>query len=443
MTGAEATWRATAALRRALVLGVGGLAGGLALGLPELAVLSVPFLLHGALALRPRPRVAAAVVVHAPRTAAVDEPVDVALTVPAAPGGDLAVVRTPDGPLALALPERGARRLTSSVVPTTWGRRTLARADTLLAAADAHLLVGPTQGQVRDVLVVPAVPPAAAGPLPPHATTVVGAHRTRRTGDGSDLHTVDAFRPGDRLRHVDWKATARRGQHPGGLRLHVRRTSVDADGDVVLLLDTRGDLGTDVATWSVPAVLQGGAVAPGSSLDLTVTTAAGLAAAHLEAGDRVGTVDLTVPAASVRRGAGRRHLRRLRAALAGTAASGTAVGGRAGYAGGPLPRRLLEQAPARALVVLLSPFLDDRVADLALALARHGRAVVGVDCLPGGLRPDRSSALGPLALRLVLAEREARLAALRAAGVPVLAADADLPAATRRLVRDRIRAAAR
>ncbi|WP_336923670.1 DUF58 domain-containing protein [Aquipuribacter sp. SD81] len=437
-----ARWRPTAALRRAVALGLGGLGAGAVLGSPEAAALAVPLALTAALALRPREAPATVVAdVRVPRTGAVGEGVDVRLEVPAVPGGDLAVVVAPDGPVALAVGRR-PRTLTGRLDPGTWGRHAVTRPDTLLVAADGHLAVGPSAGAVRDVLVVPAVPPAAAGPLPPRGTTVVGPHRTRRAGDGSDLHAVDEFRPGDRLRAVDWRATARRGQRPDGLRLHVRRTSVDADGDVVLLLDTRGDLGRDVASWSVPVVLAGGAVEPGSSLDLTVTTAAALAAAHLHAGDRVATVDLTVPAASVRAGAGRRHLRRLRVALAGTTASGTAVGGRAGYAATTLPRRLLEQVPGRALVVVLSPFLDDRVGDLALALRRHGRTTVGVDCMPEDLVADRRGPAGAAALALVLAERRARLAALARAGVPVLPAGADLPLATRRLVRERVRAGA-
>ena len=56
---------------------------------------------------------------------------------------------------------------------------------------------------------------------------------------------------------------------------------------MVLLLDTRADLDADVGSWSVPRERTGGAVGPGSSLDLAVTTATALAAAHLQAGDRV------------------------------------------------------------------------------------------------------------------------------------------------------------
>lgn len=451
-------WEPTAAYRRALGLGVGGLVAGVAAGSPDLAVLAVPLALSCALASRALPGLASApALARAAATASVGEPLPVVVEVTAAPaaaGAELVVVRTPGATVGVR-PGRGRRDLTTRVEATTWGRRTVARPDALCVAQDGMVAVGPVEGAVRDVLVVPGVRAAEAGPLPPHATSVVGRHRTRRAGEGPELHAVEEFRPGDRLRHVDWRATARRGQTGGGLRLHVRRATVEAEGHVVLLLDTRGDLDGDVASWSGPRELDGGALGPGSSLDLAVSTAVALAAAHLQAGDRVGTVDLTVPTAAVGPGAGRRHLQRLRTALAATTATGTpaarrepgprvepgprAEPGARGEGERPPqrvepPRRLLAQVPARALAVVLSPFLDDRTSDLALVLHAHGRTTVAVDCLPSDLEPDRGSPVGAEALGLVLLERERRLDRLRGAGVVVLPAGDDLGRATRALV---------
>ncbi len=460
-------WQPTAAFRRALGLGVGGLVAGVALGSPDVAVLAVPLALSCVLASRALPSLAGApVLVHAAPTASVGEPFPVVLQLTgaaASAGADILVVRAPRATVAVR-PAPARRGFSTAVTATTWGRRTVARPDALCVAQDGMLAVGPLEGRVRDVLVVPAVEPAVAGPLPPNATSVVGRHRTRRAGEGPDLHAVEPFRPGDRLRHVDWRATARRGQGQGPLQIHVRRATVEAEGLLVLLLDTRGDLDVDVATWSTPREVDGGALGPGSSLDLTVATAVALAAAHLGAGDRVGTVDLTVPTAAVRPGAGRRHLQRLRTALAATTATGTPTGrrdpggrgvpnggsgssGRLAMSGDSgstarveLPRRLLAQVPARALAVVLSPFLDDRTSDLALALHHHGRTVVAVDCLPRDLVPDPGSPVGREALGLVELERERRLDRLRAAGIAVLPAGDDLGRATRALVRARERA---
>lgn len=448
-------WRMTAAYRRALGLGVGGLAVGLALGSVDVALLALPLALTAALAVGARPALVAGPTRAAPAgpaTVGVALPVTVQVTgSPRAVGAELVVVRVPrpapDGGLdptggAVVVQPRTRRRdLVVTAQPRTWGRRTVARPDALAVAHDGLLVLGPVVGPVREQVVVPAVEAAVAGPLPPHPTSVVGRHVTRRTGDGSELHSVDAFRSGDRMRHVDWRATARRGHGAAGLVVHVRRSVVEAEGQVVLLLDTRTDLQADVAGWSVPGSLDGGALGPGSSLDLTVTTAVALAAAHLQAGDRVSTVDLTVRGRAVRPGTGRRQLQRVRTALAETTATGTPLTPR-GARGERfrLPRRLLELVPARALVVVLSPFVDDDVAALAAELRRCGRACVGVDCLPARLRPDPGAGLGPAALGLVLAEREQRVVGLAAAGVDVLPADADLSAATRALVRARQRA---
>lgn len=48
---------------------------------------------------------------------------------------------------------------------------------------------------------------AAAG-----RTGQLGIRRYRRRGEGLELHQLREYRPGDTLRQVDWKATARRGQ---------------------------------------------------------------------------------------------------------------------------------------------------------------------------------------------------------------------------------------
>ncbi|MGJ7442424.1 DUF58 domain-containing protein [Aquipuribacter sp. MA13-6] len=449
-------WRMTAAYRRALGLGVGGLAVGLALGSVDVALLALPLALTAVLAAGRRPVLVAAptrVVPAGPATVDVALPVTIEVTgSPRAVGAELVVVRVPGpapedgldptGGVVAVRPRARRRDLVATTVPRTWGRRTVARPDALCVAHDGLLVVGPVLGPVQEQLVVPAVGTAVAGPLPPHPTSVLGRHVTRRTGDGSELYSVDAFRSGDRMRHIDWRATARRGHGAAGLVVHVRRTVVEAEGQVVLLLDTRADLQADVAGWSVPGPLDGGALGPGSSLDQTVTTAVALAAAHLQAGDRVASVDLTVRGRAVGPGAGRRQLQRLRTVLAETTATGTSFTPR-GARGGAfrLPRRLLELVPARALVVVLSPFLDDEVAALAGELRRCGRSTVGVDCLPSGLRPDPGAAAGEAALGLVLAERQQRIAGLASAGVDVLPAGADLTAATRRLVRARQRSA--
>jgi hypothetical protein len=136
-----------------------------------------------------------------------------------------------------------------------------------------------------------------------------------------------------------------------------------------------------------------------------------IAAAQLGQGDRVALVDLGARHRWVAAGTGRRQLLRLRLRLG---AALPLPGGR-GQAG-LRPFR----APAGALVVVLSPFMDDVPVRVALAAVHQGAAVVAVDVLADDVQPDRSTPVGPAALAVVLAERRERLEGLQAHGVQVL-----------------------
>jgi uncharacterized protein (DUF58 family) len=241
------------------------------------------------------------------------------------------------------------------------------------------------------------LPVASALPtpeLPARAAGRVGAHRTRRPGDGSELLDIREFRPGDRIRRIDWRVSARQG------RLHVRHTAIDADADLVLCLDTRWEVGPDL-------VAEQDADTSAWSLGMSVTAAASLAQAYLRLGDRVAMVDLNLPARSVPPGTGSRHLLRMRWQLAGL-----------------MPDRNLRSrvAPAHlvprgAVTLVLSPFLDPQIDDLVAALARRQRDVIAVDVLPTPVLPTGRGLRA--ATRLILAERDQRLARLVRLGVLV------------------------
>ncbi|NUS64218.1 MAG: DUF58 domain-containing protein, partial [Saccharothrix sp.] len=139
--------------------------------------------------------------------------------------------------------------------------------------------------------------------------------------------------------------------------------------------------------------------------------AASLAAGYLRQGDRVGLVDLGRPQLGARAGAGRRQLLRLRNQLVVCARS-------AGWAQRPVLRP--EQVPHGALVVVLSPFLDAEVVELAVHAARRGNLVLAVDVLPSPLRADPETPWGESALKVIRLEHDVRLEAMRQHGVAVL-----------------------
>ena len=91
----------------------------------------------------------------------------------------------------------------------------------------------------------------------PRPAGLVGLHRANRQGGGSEPAEVRPFRPGDRLRRINWRVSSRTGT------LHVTSTWSDRDTHVLLLLDTEADIGRS-----------DGVDGRASSLDIAVRAAA-------------------------------------------------------------------------------------------------------------------------------------------------------------------------
>lgn len=268
----------------------------------------------------------------------------------------------------------------------------------------AGMLVGPVGVEAADLLtVLPRGRGMPALPLPQRLRGLTGQHESRRPGQGGGLRDVHPFTPGDSVRQVDWKVTARRS--PGLAQLYVRRTMALGEATVVLVLDSRDDVGPDPVTW--------GGIQPirpddATSLDIARQAAMSVAEGYLAVGDRVSVEDLGVRRRTLRSGTGRRHLDRVVQQLAMVAPEGEP------------PRRVRPPRLASAsLVYVFSTFLDPEAADMARAWRRSGMTVVAVDVLPR-VRTGRLDARHWLAYRLVTLERRDRLAELVAAGVEVL-----------------------
>lgn len=438
LSGRRHFWTPTPAYSRAIVVPIllTGLA--LVLGRVELALLGAPLALslaaaHGSFTRPAREWTGAAPLAPAPEVntsgpgrVEAGRHVRLATTVQPSDAQMVTVVLPPDvqdgdgARTAVRAPARAepARRLVTDLELTTWGTHELARPDYAAATPDAYWVAGPAEAASYSAHVLPAVttrlPP---GPLPPRPSGMVGAHRTRRPGDGTDLHEIAPFAPGDRLRRVDWRVTAR--QAGPDEQLYARRTLVDADADVMCCMDNRFDLSDDAEQWSGLNTVGGtddAPAAPRTSIDIAVDTVSSLAAGYLAQGDRVGLIDLCSPASMVRPGSGSRHLLRLRSHLARhTHRPGAADRGR-------LSTRLPPVAPG-SIIVITSVFIDDDVAELAVAWRRAGHPVLAVDVLPQPVRSNPKARAMSLALRIVLAERAERLAGLRARGVAVTSAE--------------------
>lgn len=425
-------WITSQALARAVALPAVLAAAGLALGRVELVVLMLPLAVSAVWAMSgwgrlgtviegrtrtPPPNVYAV----GPRT--VDEGRDTAVAVTIDPSdAEIVTVLLPppeqDQPgtwVSVRAPRHERRQIVCTTRARTWGLQQLGRPDHMSASPDGLLIDGPREGTPFTARVLPAVPAQLQnGPLPPRPSGMVGAHRTRRRGEGSDLYDISPFRPGDRLKRIDWRVTARQA----GPRdeIYTRHTLVDADADVVCCLDNRYDLRPDVTTWSTTIEAAELHELPVSSVDIAVDTVASIAAAYLAHGDRVGVLDLAHPMDMTRLASGNRHLLRLRNHLARhTRRPGSGESAR-------LPRRM-PPLPPGAIIVVTSVFLDDGIVDLIGSWRRAGHAVVAVDVLPDLLPVPSKAETLRLALRIVLAERDERMATLQARGVTVSPAD--------------------
>jgi uncharacterized protein (DUF58 family) len=413
-------WRLTVAQTGAVVVGFLTVGAGVVAGHADVVVMGLPLLALAAWAWDRRP---AATDEKRATDAAPAAPVEVRLTADrtarALSIGYRVRVETPPGVEAVQLRvlELGVRPrlhvlaasparpidVRGRVPAPHSGPQRVVAVDWRLVAAGGALVTDVADPVAVDRTIAPAFSPIGALPLPPRLTGLTGSHDSSRPGDGGDFHDIDRFRPGDRLRRIDWKATARLAREPG--ELYVRRTRAQADATVFVVLDSADDLGENVDTWARFDPVNSGV----TSLDIARSAASAIAAGYLRQGDRVALADLAVPGRVARPGAGARHLDRLLRAIAATRPSGATRATRR--------PPLLTQGAA---VFLLSTFLDDHPAASALQFAAAGHRVIAVDVLPAG-RTEELVVERRVAHRLVMMDRDNRLAALRRGGVEVLA----------------------
>lgn len=363
-----------------------------------------------------------------------DDAVNVALApLPGAESSEIqtAITVTGDAEMAELLIVQSERRTRRLLVPVNGdpvrsisrtlhsGPVTAVKASARGVSADGCVL-GPTSAITELVRSVPATREEVQGlPLSPRLSGLHGNHEGRRPGHGGDFRDIHPFVPGDELRRVDWRATARMARRPGDLL--VRRTNTMSDASVVIAMDTAEDLGAVVAAWGSGDLVRSGV----TSLDLGRQAARSIAAAATSAGDRVALHVLVHGGRSIRSGAGARHLSRLDAAIAAT-----------GQAGEDTPFRRTPPVPHGSVIFVLSTFFDGAASDIALTWRASGHRVVAVDILPE-LDRARLSREQQVALRTVLAEREDVLHDLAGAGVDTVTWQGDAAAVLRATARTR------
>jgi uncharacterized protein (DUF58 family) len=235
--------------------------------------------------------------------------------------------------------------------------------------------------------------PESVRALPRPAATHVGAgnYVTRIRGEGLEFADLRPHVPGDRLRQVNWRVSARRG------RLHVNEYHPERNADVVLFLDSF----TDTA--------DGG----GGTIDLTVRAAAALARAYLRTRDRVGIVGFGGVLRWVLPSTGTTQVYRILDSLIDT----QVVASYAWRDVAVIPGRTL---PPHALVLALSPLIDERAVLALLDLRARGFDLAVVEISPVPFTPAGEEELDALAHRLWLMRREALRRRYLGLGVPVV-----------------------
>ncbi|WP_167134070.1 DUF58 domain-containing protein [Arthrobacter sedimenti] len=250
------------------------------------------------------------------------------------------------------------------------------------------------------ISILPPVGPALAHPVSRRLVGLAGTHASRRPGEGGELRSIAPLQPGDRLRRIDWRATARRSTDQD--RLMVRRTFADAEASVLLVVDQGHDLPASTAAWFAAGPRR---LVPGS-LHVARVAATTVAASYLAVGDRVGLDDLSGTRRALRSAAGARHLEQIRTRLAGMSVV-------------PRRRRHRDPVPPQgAVVVVFSAFLDAEPARLLRLWHAQGHLVAGVDCVPP-LDRSESTAAQAHAVRLTLLRQRLLLEDLQREGIPV------------------------
>lgn len=411
-----AAWQPSIALPAGAVVALAFLAAGLIFSRPDLALAGFPLLLCVTLAWERRPRGDGASINAELGRAEHGRAMEYRVTVAAAASVEsvhLRVSALGDPSIDLLVPT-GVRCTVIGEVPVLHsGPQEFLHVSGRFLAADAAYVGDPTAPlSVRRVIAAPRVRVQSL-PLPALLHGMTGPHNSTRVGDGGDFRDIHPFAAGDRLRRIDWKATARLARGPGDL--FVRRTTATADATVLIVVDSRDDIGENVRAWQGASRAARGL----SSMDVAREAASSLAAGYIRAGDRVGFQDLASTARVIQHGGGERHLERLLRQIELTAPSGP-----------PVYRVRAPQVVSGSLIYLLSTFLDDESARLARLWRGSGHRVIVVDVLPDG----HTSALPRdevTAHRIVMMERADRIRAIARAGVDVLRWPEDAAAAGR------------
>lgn len=391
------------------LIALGGLGATLATGQPALAALAVPFVLALAVGLRRTAplQVAARVTLDADQVLegdrvtgrlelAWDGPLDAQVVVHRLRG---VAAATPADTPSWSLPATtGAVQLPIQLQATHWGRHTIGevwlqlRAPFGLLRWTGMVVTGPT------LRVLPGRERLTRLLDPSESRTVLGMHRSTRLGDGYEFAELRPYTPGDRLRDLNWGATARHR------RPFVNRHHPELSGEVVIAIDAFADR----STGSTEALAR------------AARAAWALASIHLQANDRVGLVGLGGRTQWLQPAGGRRAKYTLLETL-------LEIGGEVAGSSMRYGTDLRTAVPASALVVALTSLHDPRTIRTLQSWRARGRSVAVAMIDTSDLLGEPASTADALARRLWSIELGRHKRQLTAVGIPVVTVADDGP----------------
>lgn len=402
------SWEPTAALSRSTAVSAVAVGFALVVGVPVLMILVAPLLLCTLFGLLSRPR-------SSPRVAvALDHPTlhegqgtVSRLRLENTEGAEHVARVAAQAPYVALHPAGGVRGgllrddpgvVDLEVSPRRWGARQLGAEKVALTSRWCGFRWGPVPVDGQPMTVLPATAPFDSRAEAPQPLGLMGAHRSRREGGGTEFSGIRPFQPGDRLRRINWRVSLRTDT------LHVVSARGEEDTAVLVVVDALAEHGTS-----------GGIDGAASCLDVTMRAAVALAEHYAHRGDRVGLRVVGAAGESVGYRAGHGHLRRIQGTLARV---------RPGEPRDLSAERLRLRVTAGTVVIVLSPMLHEVVVTATVALAGRGLPVIVVDTLPEDAAPavakDTDPTIADLAWRLRRADRDLLFAKLARVGCPAV-----------------------
>jgi len=379
-----------------------GLVTALVLGRPELVALAAPFavvLLFG-LSLERTPRVDAVFDLLGTERALQGETVEAELELRSDrdAGHVQVLVDLPNGlvaespnPQLLRLEANVRRTVELAIHCRDWGAHL--PGDFVLREQDAFgLLVHETAIERRQPLkVYPRAEELRRLLRPVETRAFAGAQVPRARGEGIEFADLRPFVPGDRIRRINWRATARRGEP------WVTETHPDRNSDVVIFLDTFLEARSEDE----------------GTLDRAVGAAASLVEHYLGEKDRVGFVAFGGVTNWLTASSGIVQVYRILDSLLDAEIFMS-------YAWKDIDLIPVRALPPHALVIALSPLLDERAVRSLLDLRARGYDLTVIEVSPVPFASPGRSELDRLAYRLWLLRREALRSRYLRLGVPVV-----------------------